>query len=282
MPQTKTPIELHNASFSATSHENGEISYTFCDPFVERPLSPESPAESIEDQPDLKRGLDYLRENRDRISVDIMGAPHGEETVHDIKELDITFGSHDSIFFEGIGHDKEARDLLWQVSSGTTETLTGDQAAKFGQYGQQKLAVLLRKNKPTFFADIPGDGTAYEDQLLEWSDLLGQILKIEDDSQTGIGAMVNLTATTIVREWYMIATIGKELSNLEAAGYTSTNPLFLVGTRHRETLPQKLNVLGVKSNIIVPRIVNKGEQRTMRMPFDFVQAVANCAIKYTP
>lgn len=276
--------ELHNASFRLRGLSDGQQYITFIDPFTDEQLSPSRAPASIEAQPHLKVGLDYLRSRNNDMTLSIYGSPHGNEAVHDMRELMNAFGIHDVIFLEGIGHSAHLRDVAWDVSAGSKTKLTGDEAKLFGPYGQRKLAALLQQNKPVFFADVPSDGGDFEQAFLEWDGMIDVIKGMIDESQDtseglNLAMGIILTATTILREWYMLATMGCELKRLEDAGYKSSNPMFLVGVAHGETLPAKASVLGLSTSVILPRMVESGENWTVNIPFKFALAVGACAVK---
>lgn len=276
--------EMHNASFNSQELSDGQLHITFIDPFTNEQLSPDRVPSSIEAQPHLREGLDYLRSRSTDMALSVYAAPHGNEAVHDMQELMDTFGAHDVIFLEGVGHNAQQRDVIWDVSAGNKTTLTDDEAEQFGSYGQRKLAALLQQNKPVFFADVPSDGSDFEQAFLEWDGMLDTLKGMIDEGQgdpdsLNLAMGINLTATTILREWYMLASMGRELKRLDEAGYKSTNPMFLVGAVHGETLPAKASVLGVQTSVNMPRMTENGEKRTVDIPFNFVRAVGACAIK---
>lgn len=79
------------------------------------------------------------------MTLSVYGAPHGDEAVHDMQALMDTFQAHDVIFLEGVGHNSQQRDVVWDVSARNKSTLTDDEAEQFGTYGQRKLAALYNK-----------------------------------------------------------------------------------------------------------------------------------------
>lgn len=276
--------EMHNASFNSQELNDGQLHITFVDPFTNEQLSPDRVPSSIEAQPHLREGLDYLRSRSSDISLSVYAAPHGNDAVHDMQELLDTFQAHDVIFLEGVGHNAEQRDLIWDVSAGNKSTLTDEEAKTFGNYGQRKLAALLGQNKPVFFADMPSDGGDFEQAFIEWDGMLDTLKGMIDEGQgdpesLGLAMGINLTATTIIREWYMLASMGRGLQQLEDAGYKSSNPMFLIGATHGETLPAKASVLGLHTSVSLPRMAENGERRTVDIPFNFVRAVGACAVK---
>lgn len=280
-----TPLsaEMHNASFVSHDLNDGRKHIAFVDPFTDEYLSPDRVPASIETQPHLREGLDYLRSRSNDLDLTIYAAPHGDGSVHDMRELMDTFAAHDVIFLEGVGHNAQQRDLIWDVSAGNKATITDEEGQAFGPYGQRKFAALLRQNKPVYFADVPSDGGDFEHAFLEWDGMVDTLKGMIDQSNgdpdsLGLAMGINLTATTILREWYMLAAMGRELKQLEAAGYKSENPMFLVGAIHGETLPHKAGVLGINPNVALPRMAEDGERRTVGIPFDFVRAVGACAI----
>jgi hypothetical protein len=276
--------EMHNASFNIRALGDGQSHITFIDPFTNEQFSPDRVPTSIETQPHLREGLDYLRSRSADMELFVYGAPHGDGAVHDMQELIDTFQSHDAIFLEGMGHDAQQRDAIWDISAGNKQTLTDDEAEQFNPYAQRKFAALLRQNKPVFFADVPGDGGNFEQSFLEWDNMLSTLKKMIDGGRgdpknLNLAMGINLTATTILREWYMLASMGRELKRLDDAGYKSNNPMFLVGTVHAETLPAKASVLGVNTSVNLPRMHENGERRPLAIPFNFVRAVGSCAVK---
>ncbi len=280
---TRLSTELHNSSFNARDLRDGTKHIEFVDPFSNELLSPYKVPASIEAQPHLKEGMDYLRSRSGDLQLAIYAAPHGDNAVHDMRELMDAFAAHDVIFFEGVGHNEHQRKLIWDVSLGNRTTLTDEEGQSFGPYGQRKLAALLRQNKPVYFADLPSDGGEFEHALLDWNGMVETLNSMIDQSsndQEGhkLALGINLTATTIMREWYMLATIGYNLKRLDEAGYKSKDPLFLVGAMHGETLPYKAGVIGLRTNVTLPTMAERGEQRLVDIPFDFVKAVGACAI----
>ncbi len=280
-----TPLsaEMHNASFVSHDLGDGTKHIAFVDPFTDEQLSPDRVPISIEAQPHLREGLDYLRNRGNDLGLTIYAAPHGDGSVHDMRELMDAFATHDVIFLEGVGHNEQQRDLVWDVSAGNKSTLTDEEGQTFGPYGQRKLAALLRQNKPVYFADVPSDGGDFEQAFLEWDGMVDTLKGMIDGGQgdpndLGLAMGINLTATTIMREWYMLAAMGRELKRLEVAGYRSENPMFLVGAVHGETLPHKASVLGLDTSVTLPTMAENGEKRTVDIPFDFVRAVGACAI----
>jgi hypothetical protein len=280
---TTLSAEMHNASFVSRDLDDGRKHIAFVDPFTDEYLSPDRVPASIETQLHLREGLDYLRSRSNDLDLTIYAAPHGDCSVHDMRELMDTFAAHDVIFLEGVGHNAQQRDLIWDVSAGNKSTITDDEGRAFGPYGQRKLAALLRQNKPVYFADVPSDGGDFERAFIEWDGMLDTLKGMVDGGQgdsdsLGLAMGINLTATTIMREWYMLAAIGRELKQLDSVGYRSENPMFLVGALHGETLPHKASVLGLDTSVTVSTMRENGEQRTVDMPFDFVRAVGACAI----
>ncbi len=281
---TPAAAELHNASYQAHDLSDGRQHITFLDPFTGEQLRPDRVPGSIEAQPHLRQGLDYLRSRGTSIDLSVYAAPHGDNSVHDMQELIDAFESHDAIFLEGIGHTAVDRDLVWDVSASNKRTITEEEGQRFGPYGQRKLAALVGQNKPTYFADLPADGDSYDRYTMEWNgmvDTLGKMISDQngDPESLALAMGINLTATTILREWYMLATIGLELSRLDAAGYKSEKPLFLVGQMHGTTLLDKAAVLGVHTSVTEATMAEHGESRTVSIPFDFVKAVGACAIE---
>ena len=135
-----------------------------------------------------------------------------------------------------------------------------------------------------FFADVPSDGGDFEQAFLEWDKMLDTLKDMIDEGQgdsksLGLAMGINLTATTVLREWYMLAYLGRELKQLDVAGYKSNNPMFLVGAAHGETLPAKASVLGLQTTVAMPHMTQSGEKRTVNIPFNFIRAVGACAIK---
>lgn len=280
-------LERHNASYVVRNLSDGSKHITFVDPFSGSYLSPYRVPMSIEAQPQLRDGLDYLRNRDDELKLTIYAAPHGDRSIHDMRELEQAFQTHDAIFLEGIGHTQQQRDLVWNVSAGNKSTLTKEECRTVGPYIQRKLAVLLGMNIPVYFADIPGDGGDFEKAYLEWDgtvdilkNMIGDIRV--DPARISLAMSIHLVATTIIREWYMLATIGHELKSLHDVGYSSENPMFLVGTKHGRTLPHKANVLNLATLVVEPTMVEAGVIRDITIPFDFSQAVGACAITVTP
>jgi hypothetical protein len=216
-----------------------------------------------------------------------MAASHGDNDVHDIAEMIQEFTDHDAIFFEGLSNTQQQRDAVWDISAGNKSTLTDDEARQFGEYGVRKLAALSKQNKPVFFADIPSDGDDYERSLLQWGNVFDELRDKMNNAQGDelenlqLAAGMNIAAATIMREWYMIGSIGSQLADLDIhGGYKSTRPLMLVGSFHGQTLPTKLSALGIRSSIIVPTMVERGEAQSLAIPFDLVKALSHCAVKF--
>lgn len=275
--------EMHNASYVSHDLDDGSKHILFIDPFTSEPFSPDRVPMSIEAQPYLHEGLGYLRRMHNDLNLTIYAAPHGDGSVHDMHELMDALATHGAIFLEGLGHNAHQRDLVWNVSAGNKEAVTEKEGLAFGPYGQRMLAALLRQKKPVYFADVPSDGGDFERAFLEWDDM-GDTLKSMIDGGQGdpdslrLAMGINLTATTIMREWYMLATMGRELKRLDDAGYKSQNPMFLVGSTHGETLPHKANVLGLETSVSMLTTAENSEKLTLEIPFDFIHAVGACAI----
>ncbi len=212
-----------------------------------------------------------------------MGVSHGQDAEIDKRYLQKSFLSHDSLFLEGLGHSQSDRDLVWDLSAGNKSGMSDDELGPFNSFNRSKLSALEGVNKPVYITDISSDGEDYERSLMEWGSLFDQFRdqseQPEASNQEGLklAAGINLVGTTILREWYMIGGIGYELSTLQQANHKSSSPLFVVGKLHAETLPMKLKALGVKSSVILPRMNNAGIRDPADIPFDFIQAVAECA-----
>jgi hypothetical protein len=285
MYENKDPFAMHNTSFSMEKVNYEEALITFHDPFTGEILDPDKPPSSFEDQPELKQGLDYLRLNGSRINITIFGAPHGDEAVHANGDLRSAFEAHDSIFLEGLSHTQKERDLVWDLSAGNVTQPSSEQLDGFGEYGKRKIEALKGVTRPVFFADIPADGNDYEQSLHQWSQLFDRlhakdnVTGVSRDKDVELATAINLTGTTVMREWYMLAQVGKHLQELEQAGYKSVNPVLLIGSLHAQTLPNKLKAIGVKSSINLPRMLAEGKANTVEVPFDFVEAVGSCAVK---
>lgn len=283
----RNPYELHSNSFRLEHRADNRRHIGFADPFTGEALSPHRVPTSIEVQPKLRAGIDYLRQRENDLNLSIMGAPHGPNDVHDMAELMRAIRSHDALFLEGFDHTQRERDMLWNISSGKKTDLTDQEERELGPNRTLQLAALFRADVPAYFADLPGDGDDYEQSLGSWNGVLETLMKqmpgAEGQGRENLllAASINLTAVSIMREWYMIASIGEQLGVLDRmGGYRSHSPLFIIGTTHGQTLPKKLEVLGVKSSLIIPRMHERGDARNLDIPFDFVKALSHCAIDF--
>lgn len=284
---TEKAINLHHNSFVFEEFSEHRKKLGFYDPFTETPLHPDEIPKSIAEHPRLNAGLNYLAGRANDLTVTIMPAPHSAESVHDGSDLVRAYSEHDVIFFEGIGNTKAQRDAIWDVSAGKRTSLTDDEAYEFGDYGVRKVAALVGQNKPAFFADMPIDGDEYEKSLIEWGGVLDTLYEQiqhasgEELENLNLTAGINLAAVTILREWYILANIGAQLKDLEEqAGYKSTSPMLLIGELHGQTLPFKLQKLGVRSELRLPRMDSTGEKKDLDIPFDLVQALSHYAVTY--
>jgi len=284
MPEIRTPASLHNSSFSIEERARGEEILVFKDPFTDTPLDPNIPPPSLEAEPELNDGLEYLRQNSSDIVISILGMHHGQGDEPDVGHLRSIYSRHDAILLEGLGHSATERRGLAIIARRGDEVTT--KLRKRGDYGHHfvdpEFAALQGLSKPTFFVDIPSDGTNYEKSLYGWSTV------VEDIDQYGVGEKteldftkaINLTvANVIFREWYMVARTGLEMSNLRAKGQKIKRPVIKIGALHIQTLPYRLEALGVKSKIIVPKMLKEGPPAPVEVPFDLLRAAAQCAIK---
>lgn len=284
---TEKAINLHHKSFVFEEFSEHGKKIGFYDPFTETPLHPDEIPRSIAEHPRLNAGLNYLAQRSHDMTLTIMPAPHAAGDVHNQRDLEQAFSEHDAIFFEGIGNTKDQRDVVWEVSAGNRSHLTDDEVTQFGDYGVRKLAALAGKNKPSFFADMSIDGDDYEKSLIEWGGILDTLYeKIggangEELEILNLTAGINLAAVTILREWYILANIGAHMKELdEQAGYKSNSPMLLIGKLHGQTLPTKLQKLGVNCKLRTPHMDSRGEQRMLDIPFDLVQALSHYAVTY--
>lgn len=283
---TSSPVELHAASYSLSRDVEGFAKLDFFDPFTGDQLTPDTVPQSISSHRQLAEGLDYLARHGDSVTLSILGAAHGKGAEPDIHKLVSNFEDHDVVFLEGIGHKVKHRKLLWEASAGNRTTLSLEEIQENGAARSFALGALIgmRGKKPAFYADIPGDGDAYEQSLFGWNGVLDTLLAqmptepVEQIDSLKLAAGISATGTSILREWYIVANIGRRLSELHDTGYTSTNPLLMIGGLHAYTLPQKLAVAGAMSAFGQAVMSNEGEKPPFDVPFDVIKAIADCTI----
>lgn len=267
---TPRQAELHKASF-----ELADGSVYFRDPFNGERLSPGGPPSSIEQQPDLKLGLDYLRQHRSEIKFTILASNHGDLDVLDESEVRGVLSRHDAIFLELFGHNKDAQDLFWQTGYGK-EPASGEETYNIlSGYKRQQLDLLRGVDKPVMLPEPAFDGTDYESDLCAIGQKTEELQTIV--SEKGDDAVlileVSLASETIMREWFMIAKMGSYMQFLEGLGGSQVlKPLLWIGGVHAETMLAKFRGLGLTVNVITPE---KTSKRTPPKPLHgFGQSIA--------
>lgn len=272
--------DLHNASFTYEDVVGGR-DIVFNDPFTGLQLDPERVPTSIAAQPHLHAGLNHLARlasERDH-RVTIAGAVHGQEAMIDMRQLQGLVAEHDVIFLEHIGHTARHRRIVKEVGQGRT-SIPEDFSHEIGEYGVLQLAAISGNRKSVYFADTPGDGTAYESALTEWGNLARTLTATartkhgEERENYFRAALINIAGSTILREWNMLGVIGNSLHDAERQGHDVDSSLFLVGTAHTNTLPRKLGLLGVSSAAVELTMHNAGASDVIESSeFDFDSAV---------
>ena len=276
--------ELHNRSFSYERSASGENAIVFNDPFTGDRLSSSRVPASIVRQPNLLRGLNYLaQKGREGHHITVAGAPHAEDSIVDMREVQGLAASHDVVLLEGIGHTERERTLVREVGQGRGDIPEG----VFSQYGVRQLAAIVGSSRGVYYADIPGDGTPYETSLIEWGGLARPLaeqlkgeLSPEVQRRLARAALINIAGSTILREWRMMSAIGSSLSDAERRGDRVDTALLLIGTEHTKTLPKKLGLLGVSSSTLEVRVHSDGESAPIDGGgFDFTTAVRDYRAK---
>ncbi len=277
-----TGVELHNASYSYENTPNGR-DIVFHDPFRGTPLQPESVPTSIATQPHLRAGLNHLARlsNEHGHTITIAGANHSSDSVFDMAELIGLAGHHDAIFLEGIGHTSYHRDVVQEVGEGRTDVPDDFAADKYKALQLASINAARPRQKLVTYADIPGDGSAYEAALIRWGNLARSVaeqarteLNPETRKNLFRAALINIAGSTIFREWQMLCSIGNSLRTAEQQGRQIKHSLFLIGTEHTQTLPKKLELLRVANRAVELTMRNKGTPATIECEeFDFTTAV---------
>ncbi len=274
----KSGIELHNASYSYENVTDGR-DIVFHDPFVGRPLHPDKVPPSIAEQPHLLAGLNHLaRIGRDHgHTVTIAGSKHSSDHEFDVAQLHSIVGEHDAVFLEGVGHTDYDRRFVREVGEGRDDIPDDFLADRFKA---MQLAAISGHKKPVAYADIPGDGTDYETALIEWGDLVQQLTlqagyaQGETRERLFRTALINISGSTILREWQMLGSLGNSLNGAEQQGRRVDNSLMLIGTEHTRTLPRKLGLLGILSSPMELTTHKHGTSTIIeRTAFDFTAAV---------
>lgn len=271
--------DLHNASFDyVTTSQGREI--VFNDPFFKTRLDPARVPPSIARSPHLRDGINRLAYyGNSGHHLTIGGASHNEKAQFNLEEARDLIADNDVIFLEGIGHDAADRSMVQQIANGRSD-LPEKFVARWGQYKALQMAAILGSRKAVYYADIPSDGTPYETELSRWGSLArgftatARATSGEDRRKLYRAALINMAGSTILREWQMIGTIGNNLADAGQRGYDVNRSLFLAGTEHGNTLPNKLGILGVSSSSVELTMHIQGEADLIEVvEFDFTTAV---------
>ncbi|MFZ1250288.1 MAG: hypothetical protein WAR37_02475 [Candidatus Microsaccharimonas sp.] len=248
---TPNQAELHNNSMSLERRVDGEY-IQLHDPFNGERIEAGKTPRSIENQPDLKAGIDYLKSHPD-IELTILAENHGKDDVMNKDEIRSVLDKGDSLYLEGFGALHTHQDELWDIVTGRLKV--SDIHDLEPGYQKQQYEAIEAINIPALLPEVPGEGSQYERDLLEFVTLLDELrLLAVDDENIQLAIEVNLAITSIMREWYMVAKIGSYLSYLERAGLKSNRPILWIGSSHAETMEPKLKGLGVNFKVIKPQM----------------------------
>lgn len=220
------------------------------DPFTGERILPDRPPSSLEMQPGLRDGLSYLR-NHPEISFRILGDTHGEYDIASPAETKHALIDRDCIFLEGFGATKDhfIHNLFWKVGyENATATVSDNDYISMGAHKHHQLKMLAGCKKPIFFPEVPSGGTKYEQDILELIQLTDALLphSLHGDESAALDVEINVASTIVLREWYMLAKIGMYMKAVEqSTGDRLRNPLIIIGSAHLETMPVKINGLGL-------------------------------------
>lgn len=273
--------QLHNRSF-----EKGSDVIVFNDPFTGERLRSDTPPRSIEAQPDLRDGLNFLRRRPD-LDFKTFGEPHGDQDYTDPRDVKGLIDSSDVIFLEGFGHSQELDNLLWSVctqNEGVNVPTTTIES--LGEYKLRQLKLLAGIEKPVFIPEVAATGSSYEKDLLDYILILKELSPraMAGDEQFAFHTLINLASSTIMRDWYMIAKMGQLMDIYEnLSGDRLDSPLLWIGNAHIETMQPKLDGLGLRHRSFrgnrqvknTPTLHVTNELHPSAETFDFGEAARN-------
>ena len=95
MSISERQVRQHNTSYEKW----GDDWISLRDPFTGEDFLPDRPPRSLEMQPGLREGLNYLRNNPD-IHITIFGDNHGDADETNAREAQTVLGTCDSVFLE--------------------------------------------------------------------------------------------------------------------------------------------------------------------------------------
>lgn len=252
---TERQQEHHNASFE---HYGDWVQ--FCDPFTGERFEPGRVPGSIEHLSGFGPGIDYLRQRSD-VVVSIFGEKHGDNDVTSPAEINAQLAKSDAVFLEGYGTSKEVEDLFWAVCT-NYEGISVSQSTvnALGAYKMRQLKHLAGCKKPIFFPEMSIEGNGYEKDLIDFTAILEELRPLAmSDENFALALEINLAASTIMREWFMIAKMGMKMKLYEhVTGHRLRQPMIWIGKLHAQTMPPKLAGLGLTVNAYVAREQHDG------------------------
>lgn len=262
---SRKQFELHNNSYELS----GDL-VRFRDPFTGDYLEPGIPPRSIEAQPNLKAGLDYLRHRGSDVELTIFASAHGDSDHHDTKEVKQVVGAHDAVFLELIGATPDIEALFYDIASGSGAHTTQATLESIGDYKVRQLQAVAGSKIPILFPEVKANGSRYEQELLEYIDLLNELrpIALAGDANFALATEINIIGTSIMREWYMLANMGYQMAIAENAGYKISSPLLWIGSLHGETLPAKCEGLGIATRVEFPEFLDRRSPENKLHGFD--------------
>ena len=246
---TDLQAKLHNNSMRLESVADTEF-VQLRDPFTGEDFEAHRPPQSIEMQPHLRAGLDYLRSHPE-VHLTILADNHGKDDIINRDEIAKILSEADSVYLEGFGATQDDADKLWEVAANNARA---KDVGGLGVYKQQQYELLEGVNKPVLLPEVPSDGSEYDSNLLEFTTILDELRPLAlGNENIQLAIEINLAASSIMREWYLLAKMGSYLFSLEEAGLKCEHPLLWIGSSHATTMVPKLNGLGIDFEVIEPK-----------------------------
>lgn len=223
------------------------------DPFTGEAMHSSEIPGSIRQIEHLQNGVQYLQERAHDMHLTLFASRHGDEVVHTAEELDPLLEGHDAYFLEGFGTVAERREIHRRAA---TVELSEDDWANYrtvpSPYTDRQLAAIAGRGTPIFMPEIPRDGSAEENALLEYSTIMNEFwpYAFGDDQEATMNLLVAQAGSNVIREWYMLANMGSQLAQHEQeTGQKITKPLLWMGGGHEQSLRAKAQTLGVELSV---------------------------------
>lgn len=264
---TKSQAKKHNNSFEI----NGDV-VQLRDPFTGENLSSERPPQSLEFTAGLAGGFEYLK-SRDNLTVRLYGESHADEHQVNKDELLAQLAMSDAVFLELVDHTPATEKAFWDVSMNGGAEITAGLMYDMGPHKFDQLNALVDANKPVFLPEPSREGTQYDQEINEYMRIIDKLLPVAlsgGDEGIVLAAEIAVSASTMMRDWYMIGKMGQQIELFEEkTGIKITNPMIWIGSVHTDTLQPKLEALGITTSVAIESThgyVSSGEAGERSLP----------------